>query len=43
MKHPVSWRVHEEFEDATYLKYSGQDTLAAPCKPPPKDEELNPF
>ena len=42
-KMSMEWRVHEEFEDATYLKYSGRDTAAAPCKPPPKDKEFNPF
>jgi len=39
----MKWVVHEEFENENLAKYAGVDTKANPCKPPPKNEEFNPF
>lgn len=37
------WIPHEDFENACYAKFDAKDTAGSPCKPPPKNEEFNPF
>uniref|UniRef100_A0A7S0P5L8 Uncharacterized protein n=1 Tax=Calcidiscus leptoporus TaxID=127549 RepID=A0A7S0P5L8_9EUKA len=39
----LAWKEHEEFENEHYKKYLGVDTDKAPCKPPDKNQEFNPF